>query len=213
MPVSSKSNKTNMKKAFTLIELLVAIAIIGILATVVVVNLSSSQKKARDARRLSDINQLDKALDIYYQQKGYYPVNTDITDPYKDSASGCWSSWDAGNSIEPASDTFLQPLQDEGLMSKTPRETVLPVSRWQNPQNPARNCNYRYMDFSWAKTDYGCLNNYAVVYTELETNTGPTEDRRPSCLSSWGEGARGSVSIDGNTVTVTNNDIVIFKPY
>jgi len=34
-----------IKKAFTLIELLVVVAIIGILATIVVVNISGAQKK------------------------------------------------------------------------------------------------------------------------------------------------------------------------
>ena len=55
-----------MKKwrAFTLVELLVVVAIIGILATVVVISYSGAQKKARDARRSSDINQIQTALTL-----------------------------------------------------------------------------------------------------------------------------------------------------
>jgi prepilin-type N-terminal cleavage/methylation domain-containing protein len=61
------------KKAFTLIELLVVIAIIGLLATISIVALSNARSRARDARRLSDIKQLQTAIEMYYQYNGYYP--------------------------------------------------------------------------------------------------------------------------------------------
>ncbi len=53
------------KKGFTLIELLVVIAIIGILASIMVVSLTNAQKKARDAKRQSELNQLRTALTLY----------------------------------------------------------------------------------------------------------------------------------------------------
>ncbi|MFA6963560.1 MAG: type II secretion system protein [Patescibacteria group bacterium] len=53
-----------MKKGFTLIELLVVVSIIGILATVLVVNLSTSQVKARNARIQNDVEQLSSAAEI-----------------------------------------------------------------------------------------------------------------------------------------------------
>jgi len=52
-------------KGFTLIELLVVIAIIGLLATLSVVALSSARVKSRDARRVSDIKQIQTALELY----------------------------------------------------------------------------------------------------------------------------------------------------
>lgn len=50
---------------FTLIELLVVIAIIGILSSVVLASLSTARLKARDVRRISDIKQIQLALELY----------------------------------------------------------------------------------------------------------------------------------------------------
>lgn len=61
------------KKGFTLVELMVVIAIIGILSAVVFVNISSSRSKARDAKRISDIAQIQLALEQYFDRCGVYP--------------------------------------------------------------------------------------------------------------------------------------------
>lgn len=56
-------------KAFTLIELIIVVAILGVLASMVIVNLTGPQKSARDARRQSDIKQYQTALEIYSIKK------------------------------------------------------------------------------------------------------------------------------------------------
>ena len=61
-------------KGFTLIELLVVIGIIGILSSVVLASLSNARKKARDGRRITDIKQLQLALEFYYDANQTYPT-------------------------------------------------------------------------------------------------------------------------------------------
>ncbi len=61
---------------FTLIELLVVIAIIGLLSTLAVVALNSARAKARDAKRVADIKQIQTALELYFNDAGGYPIQS-----------------------------------------------------------------------------------------------------------------------------------------
>jgi general secretion pathway protein G len=65
----------NKRTGFTLIELLVAVAILGVLTTVGLGSFQSSQMKSRDAQRKSDLSQIQKALEMYYNDKGGYPLS------------------------------------------------------------------------------------------------------------------------------------------
>lgn len=82
------------QKGFTLIELLVVIAVISLLASIIFTTVQGVMKKARDAQRMSDLEQIRLALELFYLDKGYYPQSSCGWDcnGYRNSHT---SSWDA----------------------------------------------------------------------------------------------------------------------
>ena len=69
------------KKGFTLIELLVVVAIIGLLATLSIVALNTARAKARDAKRVGDMKQVQTALELYFSDNGSYPASITFGSP------------------------------------------------------------------------------------------------------------------------------------
>jgi len=60
---------------FTLIELLIVMAVLGVLATglVLLINPAAQFEKARDAKRQNDFEQLHTAAEFFYNDHNYYP--------------------------------------------------------------------------------------------------------------------------------------------
>ncbi|MBP8590880.1 prepilin-type N-terminal cleavage/methylation domain-containing protein [Candidatus Shapirobacteria bacterium] len=85
---------TKYKAGFTLIELLVVMVIIGLLAGLILPNYMSARERARDAQRKSDLEQIQKALELYKmdQSSPAYPLGGDPFQPVACNAS--WQSAD-----------------------------------------------------------------------------------------------------------------------
>lgn len=115
MDLKSPTIKNNNKSGgFTLIELLVVIAIIGLLSSIVLVNLSIARKKTRDARRLSDMVEIQKALEMYKLDNGTYPSSL-VAQGGDNDCSG----WDA--SFSDSGDPFIGSLSAK-YFKETPKD-------------------------------------------------------------------------------------------
>ena len=98
-----------IQKGFTLIELLVVISIIGLLASGVLASLNSARMKARDAKRISDMKQIQLALEMYYADNNGYPILLAYVSPTVDSA---WST-----SLASALSLYLSTLPKETILN------------------------------------------------------------------------------------------------
>lgn len=65
--------EASAKVGFTLMEVLIAVTIIAILSVIGIVSYSSINKRSRDAKRKSDLEQVRSALEMYRSDHGVYP--------------------------------------------------------------------------------------------------------------------------------------------
>jgi prepilin-type N-terminal cleavage/methylation domain-containing protein len=68
--------KGNKLKGFTLIELLVVITIIGILATIVVVNLNTTRGRGQDVAVKEQMSQIRAASELFYDSNYGYTLSS-----------------------------------------------------------------------------------------------------------------------------------------
>jgi len=144
------------KKGFTLIELLVVIAIIGLLASIIIINLNNARKKARDAKRLAEIREIITALDMYYTDNESWPSRT---------ADSCCDGWDQGPCD--GDNTFIAGLVTGNYMSKVPVDPV---------RGSGTNC-YGYNYYVYGAGSYGCDSDrgsfYVIGVRDMETSGRP----------------------------------------
>lgn len=88
---------------FTIIELIVVVAIIGMIASVVLVSFSEPRANSRDARREADMKEIRNGLNLYINDFGTYPL----------------CSLEA---INGTADCLSVALRDAGAMSAVPKD-------------------------------------------------------------------------------------------
>lgn len=138
-------------KSFTLVELLIIVALISLLATIIFVTLGGTQVNTRDAKRLSDLNQLRKTLDIYFDKYDQYP---------SDGKDAC----DSGNyiAVNGVNDPLTLALKSSGVLA-------------QGMTDPEINsgCAYFYGRPGW----WDCAKSYQIEM-RFETRDGAAQASR-----------------------------------
>ena len=157
-----KINST--KSGFTLIELLVVVAIIGLLASVILVSLDSARGKGRNAKRKMELHTVELALEQYMNNNGSYPSGDN---------DGCYG-WDIGNSTLP----FLNGRLP-GILDNPPGDIY-----------KSGNCD-GYFYFLYPAGWGGCpvsWGNYYILATYMEPTTANTPLIPPSpCPNNWSQ--------------------------
>lgn len=68
--------KAIKREGFSLLELLIVMAVLALLTMLVAGNYVTSLKKGRDAQRKADLQSIQKALELYYEDNKSYPINS-----------------------------------------------------------------------------------------------------------------------------------------
>lgn len=146
-------------------ELLVVIAVIGLLSTLAIVALNNARAKARDSRRLADIQQIRRALEIRHDAVGVMPGCV--------GGSGC-----GPNSNELGVDITCVDSNDFSTGPTTCNGTTYMADIPQDPAELANgtgcgagssaDCNYTYNRGIGA----GDQTDYYEIYYRLETGSG-----------------------------------------
>lgn len=74
---------------FTLVELMITVGIIAVLTAIVMTNFANAKAKARDGKRVSDINQLQVSLELFFDRCGRYPIVASELPSLTDTGNGC----------------------------------------------------------------------------------------------------------------------------
>ena len=114
------------------------IAIIGILSSVVLASLSTARQKSRDARRISDIGQIQLALELFFDASLSYPSTT---------PTGC-----APTACGAGTDAAIIQLTNMQFLPKTPTPP------------PGGSAKYIYFGVTTAGGTAGCTGNSCLNY-------------------------------------------------
>lgn len=142
----------NNAKAFTLIELIVAIAIVAIISAVGFVSYSQAQKLGRDSKRKSDLQEISKALQLYYNDNSRYPQsgNNDWQETFPVTTPP-WIN-DLHTTPKPLNSNYISAL----------------------PLDPVNNATYHYEYFSDGAVYNTCAaNQYYMLVATLENDQDP----------------------------------------
>lgn len=159
MDTIRKFLRSNRKDAFTLIELLFVISIIGLLASVVLASLNRTRTRARDARRVADINQMAKALEVFHIENNFYPSESNCG-----ASAAPLGTWQCASSCD-CWDTSVPNKVASELVGAGLFAGALPVDPMNDPSGPGAG--------NWNRTVYfyepGCQDaqgkqNFTLYY-------------------------------------------------
>lgn len=97
------------QRGFSIVELLIVIAIIGLLGSLILVQMQAGRARGRDAEREQEIKSLQNALALYIVNTGKYPPSNQTLFPY------------AAATLT-GSDPVSQDLRNAGALNQVPTD-------------------------------------------------------------------------------------------
>jgi len=191
--------RCHISRGFTLIELLVVITIIGALSSLAVVSYQSVRMSARDVKRVSDMKQIQTALELYFENHQEYPFDQ------HPGIDGLPLGFDATDML--SDNGFAPEVSGTPYMLNVPR----------NPQPGGTEYVYRalFRDGRDCNDSRGC-ESYAILFT-LESGSGSL-NAGPHALTpqgiageEGGEAGRGILGAGGLILGLQSTQQIVAK--
>ena len=143
-------NRKRGQRGFTLIELLIVVAIIGILASMAVVQLRQTPQRAKEAALKENLYVLRNLIDQYFTDKGKYPdsLQTLVEEGYirkipVDPITESDSTWVEEQSGGGAEEDLTDPTMQGGISDVHSGATGTALdgtsySEWRSPSGGGR---------------------------------------------------------------------------
>lgn len=143
-------------KGFTIVELVIIVVVVAILGALVFNAIVGVQKSARDKQRQSDVGNIAKSLESFYEKNSSYPIAASLTP----------------SAISGLKAEYLQPPKSSAESLPIPQSAAEPISKPTNndPQNPQE--VYLYVPLNGTKlcTSAPCT-SFTIYYWEESSDT------------------------------------------
>ena len=147
-------------KGFTLIELLVVISIIGLLSTIIAAPIQSARKKAKDAKKLSELNSVKLALEQYAEANGnQYPPTLQAIYPNFMPILPSFARVAGSDGAAPNRDLFAYVTYSHAVGGIFAYHIGVKLDVYADALKNDRDCNDAV-----AGIDFGATYNYCVFY-------------------------------------------------
>ncbi len=164
----------------TLVEVMVVITVIGLITSFVLTSITDTRKKARDDKRISDINQIDMAIKMYAQFNNGNAIG--VPGWYAQVNNTCAGWYVGGKPVAEALKPFLNKVPDDPMRPAPPTACTISNHFWYYYGN-----GFRYILPEESNTPFGLIESTLnpkdyIICSKLERKA----DVRIDVPNPWG---------------------------
>ena len=167
------------KSAFTLVELIIVVTILSVLATIAFLTLWDYPMQARDVKRLTDKNNIERALDIYKAKKWEYP-DFDLDEKWQ-KVFWTWA-WEKVNDTlsslprDPLTHKLYEvKLKNKNAIVKIEKEKCEPLTRYWKTIVADPRCTEWWKTYNFEWSDYYIARDITDIQNRIFNENFPAD--------------------------------------